>query len=283
MMDESATAPALFTRKLWKMLLRPEVKDTISWCPSGKSFKIRNQIIFSQKILPMYFKHNNMGSFIRQLNLYDFHKINACPEVTMEYQHCYFQRDRPDLLKFIRRKLGGEMKRRTVKSDKNISALSNEIDATKAHQENISRQINDLQGENLSLLKVVSNLHKKHNIQNRVLGKLVELLVPFVDVDNSKNSHNSTKMELLDDESLDGDGESLDVQLLDGVNNLEDLKAVVNLVEVPSIALNGNTCGEGFEKLLKNINPSLSEMGGDDLMLPNDNTNLMEYLRVGDT
>ena len=37
-------------------------------------FFVKNVCIFTEKILPKYYKHNNYSSFIRQLNMYDFHK-----------------------------------------------------------------------------------------------------------------------------------------------------------------------------------------------------------------
>lgn len=36
---------------------------------SGCSFVIINQIQFAKDLLPLYFKHSNMASFIRQLNM----------------------------------------------------------------------------------------------------------------------------------------------------------------------------------------------------------------------
>lgn len=36
---------------------------------SGCSFVILNQIQFAKDLLPLYFKHSNMASFIRQLNM----------------------------------------------------------------------------------------------------------------------------------------------------------------------------------------------------------------------
>ena len=47
----------------------------ICWSDEGSSFLIKNQSQFSSSLLPFYYKHSNMASFIRQLNMYDFHKV----------------------------------------------------------------------------------------------------------------------------------------------------------------------------------------------------------------
>jgi HSF-type DNA-binding len=36
---------------------------------SGDSFIIHNQAQFCRELLPLYYKHNNMASFVRQLNM----------------------------------------------------------------------------------------------------------------------------------------------------------------------------------------------------------------------
>ena len=64
-----------FLRKLYNMLMKESLKGAIAWSDEGTSFEVHNRVDFIKEILPRYFKHNNMNSFIRQLNMYDFHKV----------------------------------------------------------------------------------------------------------------------------------------------------------------------------------------------------------------
>ena len=47
----------------------------ITWGEDGNTLMIKKQTEFADKILPKYFKHSNLTSFIRQLNMYGFHKV----------------------------------------------------------------------------------------------------------------------------------------------------------------------------------------------------------------
>ncbi|CAM0136982.1 Flocculation suppression protein [Umbelopsis sp. WA50703] len=67
---------AAFVNKLYRMLEDPEMQDLISWSLSGDLFSVANPTQFSKIVLPQYFKHNNWQSFVRQLNMYGFHKVN---------------------------------------------------------------------------------------------------------------------------------------------------------------------------------------------------------------
>lgn len=42
--------------------------DVISWNDEGTAIVIKNPTEFAQTILPTYFKHNNLNSFIRQVD-----------------------------------------------------------------------------------------------------------------------------------------------------------------------------------------------------------------------
>ena len=54
---------------------RPKLDNLIAWGEDGNSFIIKNQSEFTKTMLPYYYKHSNMASFVRQLNMYGFHKV----------------------------------------------------------------------------------------------------------------------------------------------------------------------------------------------------------------
>jgi heat shock transcription factor, other eukaryote len=70
---KSTTAPA-FLEKLYDILDDPSLEPYIGWQEGGNSFLIKNVNYVSETVLPKYFKHNNIQSFIRQLNMYSFTK-----------------------------------------------------------------------------------------------------------------------------------------------------------------------------------------------------------------
>lgn len=65
----------VFIHKLYNILEDEDLKDLIWWSPSGSSFLIRPTERFS-RALATYFKHTNIASFVRQLNMYGFHKVS---------------------------------------------------------------------------------------------------------------------------------------------------------------------------------------------------------------
>lgn len=65
-----------FTKQLKKLIEDPLNKNSIIWNEKNSTLIIQKPEEFCIKILPFYYKHCNFSSFVRQLNLYGFHKID---------------------------------------------------------------------------------------------------------------------------------------------------------------------------------------------------------------
>ena len=97
-------SPVTFPEKLFKLLLEAKKNGEdhiVSFTPNGTAFVIHDEEAFLKTIVPRYFKQTNIASFRRQLYLYGFAK---CSEGRFRgFAHVNFHRDRPDLLRMIRR------------------------------------------------------------------------------------------------------------------------------------------------------------------------------------
>lgn len=93
-----------------------ESKNTelIQWSDDGNSFIVLDEDEFARTLIPELFKHNNYASFVRQLNMYGFHKKVGLSDNSMraserknkspsEYANPYFKRGHPDLLWLIQK------------------------------------------------------------------------------------------------------------------------------------------------------------------------------------
>jgi heat shock transcription factor, other eukaryote len=88
--------------------------NLIRWSDDGNSFVVEDEDEFAKKLIPELFKHNNYASFVRQLNMYGFHKKVGLSDNSMrasekkskspsEYSNPYFRRGHPDLLWLIQK------------------------------------------------------------------------------------------------------------------------------------------------------------------------------------
>ena len=94
-----------FVRKAYQIVSDNSTNEIVSWSEDGKSFTIHDPHRFEQSILPNYFKHNNLCSFVRQLNTYGFRKITTdILSGGQEFAHESFQRDYPDVLSEVVRR-----------------------------------------------------------------------------------------------------------------------------------------------------------------------------------
>ena len=117
----SKTEPS-FLFKLYQILSSQEYHSYIHWSHDGLSVIISDSIGLTKKVLPKYYNHHNYASFVRQLNMYNFHKIRTDPKSNeQKYSHNEFYRGKSvKEIQEIRRKIKNEDdKDKTGGKDKN--------------------------------------------------------------------------------------------------------------------------------------------------------------------
>ncbi|KAK3927063.1 Heat shock factor protein [Frankliniella fusca] len=194
-----ANVPA-FLAKLWKLVDDPETNELISWTEEGTSFYIRDQAQFARRLLPMYYKHNNMASFIRQLNMYGFHKIVSADAGSlrldkdeMEFAHQCFLRGHPYLLEHIKRKVGkSQMLTGKLEEGKEtanggvvvkaeyMNKILSEVKSMRGRQDSVENRLTAMKQENEALWRELSLLRQKHIKQQTIVNKLIQFLVTLV-------------------------------------------------------------------------------------------------------
>lgn len=102
--------------------------DLIRWSDKGDSFIVLDEDEFAKTLIPELFKHNNYASFVRQLNMYGFHKRVGLSDNSMkaserknkspsEYYNPYFRRGHPNLLWLINKPKSGNSKKKGKKEE----------------------------------------------------------------------------------------------------------------------------------------------------------------------
>lgn len=112
-----------FLLKCYEMVDDQSTDSVISWSSlTGDSFVISDVTEFETELLPKYFKHKNFSSFIRQLNIYGFRKIDTDH---WEFANDQFVKGQKQLLNNIcRRKQSQVMAQRksSQQNDKSVGA-----------------------------------------------------------------------------------------------------------------------------------------------------------------
>jgi len=162
-----------FIRKTYEILEENRFPDIIDWSKDEKSLVIFKPTDFASQVLPLYFKHNHLTSFVRQLHMYNFHKRRSVGNDHI-YYHELFQKNKRYLLKNIRKKKSDqnqdqspsiqalENARKIADVDETFALSSENDNLKKMHQEAMSKiksledKIKNLTQQNHSLWSQIS-------------------------------------------------------------------------------------------------------------------------------
>jgi hypothetical protein len=177
-MSKADQVPGFLT-KTYELFGDPANAHCCGWGKNGNSIIITKIDTFSKTVIPKYFKHSNFQSFVRQLNMYDFHKTVQDPS-NGEFHHEYFVRGKPELLIHIKRKANKSDLRRlrlpegvdgrqlTAESD----AVLQELMAQKMLRENLEKRIAVLEKRNVHIDEIETMQHIQAG-ENVMLKRMV--------------------------------------------------------------------------------------------------------------
>ena len=138
------------------MAMAPQNAAAVGFSEDGLCLEIRDAKSLSSEVLQNYFKHNNVSSFIRQLNNYGFKTVPIVMNASIA--HCFahdsFQRGRIDLLEGVTRKAGSDAsklgEKLTVMKEKE-GEIEERLVQLKRVNEQLRRQNAELEDENKRL------------------------------------------------------------------------------------------------------------------------------------
>ncbi|OWB70053.1 hypothetical protein B5S33_g5610 [[Candida] boidinii] len=207
--DNSSNNPPkrpAFIMKLWSMVNDHGNAKYISWLPSGDAFQVNDRESFMKFVLPKYFKHNNFASFVRQLNMYGWHKVQDVNSGSLisndeiwQFQHPFFVKDREDLLDNIVRN-----KPTKDKDDENedidLNSLFNELENMKSKQRLITEDLLRVRQDNEMLWKENFLARERHKAQSETLEKILRFLASLYGGNSAKFLENEgvTNIETLE-------------------------------------------------------------------------------------
>ncbi|XP_050830249.1 heat shock factor protein 3-like isoform X2 [Serinus canaria] len=177
-----------FLAKLWALLEDPDSDDVICWSRNGENFCILDEQRFAKELLPKYFKHNNISSFIRQLNMYGFRKvialengiITAEKSSVIEFQHPFFKQGKAHLLENIKRKVSAVRTEDLKVCTEDLHKVLSEVQEMREQQNNMDVRLANMKRENKALWKEVAVLRQKHSQQQKLLSKILQFILSLM-------------------------------------------------------------------------------------------------------
>ncbi|KAI8645062.1 HSF-type DNA-binding-domain-containing protein [Parasitella parasitica] len=178
--NSSKNSNNTFVHKLYNMVVDHQYQYLIAWNYTGSSFIVCNIMEFSKDVLPKHFKHNNFSSFVRQLNMYGFHKVNKSPRghrtlaenQIWEFSHPKFIKDRPDIL--------DEIKRKSLETENTTKRDHGDINSHMAmmqvSQSEMIQQLARLQDNFTQVVRELAETKSRQNKQYQMLKNMMEFL-----------------------------------------------------------------------------------------------------------
>ncbi|XP_036029853.1 heat shock factor protein 3-like [Onychomys torridus] len=186
-MDQLCKTVPNFLTKLWVLVDDAVLDHVIHWTKDGHSFEIVNEENFSNEILPKYFKHNKISSFIRQLNMYGFRKVitlqgekTSEKKLPLEFQHPLFKKGGACLLENIKRKVSTIKNEDTSLYSNEFQKILTEMQEIRNLQSNMDARYAQMKQDYSDLCLEITNLRKKYCEQQQLLTQVLHCILDLI-------------------------------------------------------------------------------------------------------
>ncbi|KAI4373226.1 hypothetical protein MLD38_011376 [Melastoma candidum] len=157
---------APFLSKCYDMVEDSSTDPIVSWGANAGTFVIWDITDFTVQLLPKYFKHSNFSSFMRQLNIYGFRKVDTD---RWEFANEGFVKGQKHLMKNIAR-------RKNIQAVKQKKSLWQNKDQKEpvaiTENDGLRKEVETLKNDKNSLMQELVKLRK---LQTTSEGKVVVL------------------------------------------------------------------------------------------------------------
>lgn len=185
-----AKRPA-FILKLWNMVNDPANHECVQWADDGESFNVLNKENFEKTVLPKYFRHSNYSSFVRQLNMYGWYKVQDIAsgaiqsgEEIRQFKSPYFIRGREDLLDNIARNKAS--KGSDDEEEIDMGRVLDELETLKRTQMEIAADLNRIKLDNQMLWKESYESRERHKSHAETFEKILRFLASMYTTNQNK-------------------------------------------------------------------------------------------------
>lgn len=197
-----------FIGKLSLMLQDPTAEPYVCWSVTGESILIIDPPRFSSQILPRYFKHSNFASFVRQLNLYGFHKTSQESD-SCEFSHPVFRKGNEQTFKEIRRKVATQssfQERDSSKSRSEMERMMQSIEDLQSRQAEFEKALEQKEAEKLLIYQeMIQSKHRQDVLEAR-MSRMVGVLMQAchsIGLTQIEGDGGSNLLQILDCETSD--------------------------------------------------------------------------------
>ena len=170
-----------FLSKLHDILSDTIYNEIIHWDADGKRIIIADVIELSNLILPKFYKHHNYSSFVRQLNMYGFHKSKGIIKSGEGYEHESFCKEstKDEITQMNRTNKKMKILLNYIKSNQKDDSNENDF-PTNGNEDDVLKYLYEKNEENvqnsLLLKKEMEELRKENTLLNEEIAVFKSVL-----------------------------------------------------------------------------------------------------------